>query len=110
MINIGNIILKIAREKELSVHQLAKKLNISPSSFYTNIRNNDMKISRLQQLSELLNHDLFQYFPIRQQTQSTELTALREENQQLRTQNQTLQRENQLVSDIRQLLKSQKNP
>lgn len=106
MIDIGRIIIQKAHEQSLSIAKLAATINLTTQALYKIIHREDLKVSRLLQLSHALNHDLFQYYRTTPQSQSPEHIALKAENKQLKQQLETLQRENTLLHDFVQLLKS----
>lgn len=107
MNNISKAVIQQAKQQGISLAQLARMTNLTPAGFYKMINKDDFKVSRVIQLSRLLNYDLFQHIRTTPVNQSPEIKALQSENKQLKQQLQTLQRENSLLTDFVQVLKSQ---
>lgn len=61
MIDIGKIIIQQSREQGISIAKLAAKVNLTTQALYKILHRRDLKISRLLQLSQALNHNLLQY-------------------------------------------------
>ena len=62
MLQIGKIILNKIKETNQTPAAIARKMQISRTGLYTMLATNDFKLSRLQQLSQELNHNFFQYY------------------------------------------------
>jgi IS30 family transposase len=107
MTDIGKIVMQQAYEQHISIAQIAKQLNMAPSSLYRILQRKDLKISHILQLSQALNHNLLQYYQSTPSSPPEELKNLQHENQQLKQQLQTLQRENNLLTDFVEVLKVQ---
>ena len=107
MVNIGNIIIQKAREQGTSIEKLAPKLNLTKQGLYKILHRDDIKISRILQLSQALNHDFLQYYRTGPVSLPEDYHQLKHENKQLKQTIETLQRENNLLNDFVQVLKSQ---
>lgn len=73
MVHIGKIIEQKLREKRYPITDFAKKINTDRSNVYNIFRRNTIDTGLLQKISEILEHDFFQYF-ISEQTKKDFLT------------------------------------
>ncbi len=106
MKNIGNIIKDYCYSNKISISSLAKKLNISPQALYRILNSNNMHLSRLNQISNAINHNFYQYF-IHESDKSAKQTAqIIEENNFLKNKNSLLEQENKYLKEINEILKS----
>ena len=106
MYNIKDKIKEIAHQQGMSLPQLARKLNMTRDGLYKILRTNDLKTSRLLQISRVLNHNFFKYyFPIEKSNQPDRAELLIE-NKILQNQIELLQLENKQQKELINLLKS----
>jgi hypothetical protein len=83
---IGQLILDTCRRKQVPVATLAANLHMRPESLYTQLKKDDIKISRLRAISQVLNHNFFEdYYPSTQHP-GDDPTPLYTENQRLKHQ------------------------
>jgi hypothetical protein len=61
-VNIGEIIKKVAEEKDLSASAIARKINKTRQAVQAMYRRPNINSSDLQKLSEVLNYDFFKHF------------------------------------------------
>lgn len=61
-IHIGKIIESVAREKNMGATRLGKLMNTSRENIYDIYRRETIDTAKLQQLTEILEHDFFQHF------------------------------------------------
>jgi len=105
MINISNIIKKHCKQNDVPLYKLASMLNLSHVALYSTLNKNDMRLSRLNQISKVLNHNFFQYFTDQTANSAPQNKKLLEENKQLSTRNAHLSKENNYLNEIIILLK-----
>jgi len=106
MIQIGNIIKQKCYERKISIYKLAKMIGISPPSLYNLLRSNNMRLTRLNEISKALDHNFFQYFIHGSDKSARQTTQIIEENNFLKNKNTLLEQENKYLKEINELLKS----
>ncbi len=106
MIQIGNIIKQQCYERKISIYKLAKMLRISPPSLYSLLNSNNMRLSRLNEISKAVNHNFFQYFIPDTDKSAKQTQQIIEENRFLKNKNSLLEQENKYLKEINELLKS----
>ncbi|MEZ5195246.1 MAG: hypothetical protein R2764_02225 [Bacteroidales bacterium] len=108
MNNISKVVIQQARQQGISLARLARMANLTTAGFYKMINKDDFKVSRVIQLSRLLNYDLLQHIRTTPTSQLPEFIELKHENKQLKQTIETLRDKNNLLTDFVQVLKSQK--
>lgn len=106
MINIGQIIKNHCRQRGTSIKQLATNLNLNHVTFYSNLKKNDMPISRLYAISRFLNHNFFTYFTDNTTPTQEQLLKMSTENRELTAKVASLQKEVTYLQEINALLKA----
>ncbi|HPE57224.1 MAG TPA: hypothetical protein PK904_12535 [Bacteroidales bacterium] len=105
MLQIGKIILNKIKETNQTPAAIARKMQISRTGLYTMLATNDFKLSRLQQLSQELNHNFFQYYIPTNQPDQTAIKELQTQKNILQLQNEYLQKENAHLREMLNFLK-----
>jgi len=82
-VHIGYIIRDYCYRQETSIYNLASQIHLSPQSVYQYLKNNDLMVSRLFQISQVLNHNFFAYFVNPEGPDNDSLSKLTAENKQL---------------------------
>jgi transcriptional regulator with XRE-family HTH domain len=59
---IGQVISDYCRQQEIPISYLASQIHLSPQSVYQYLKNNDLMVSRLFQISQALNYNFFAYY------------------------------------------------
>ena len=110
MINIGTVIINYSKKNNIPISKLASMLHMTPAGLYRTLNQNNMKLSRLGQISKALNHNFFEYFttPIGQKEKDNH--KLKQENEKLAFKLTHLQTENTYLKEINELLKAKHLP
>jgi transcriptional regulator with XRE-family HTH domain len=104
MVNIGEIIRDYCKTDKTSVYDLAKLLNLTPTTLYRSLRRNSLTIDRLQQISRALNHNFFIHFIENSASSEEQLLKLTTENKELTAKVASLQKEITYLQEIISLL------
>lgn len=66
VIHMGSIVRKVALEKGVTFASIAKKIDIGATAMTAVFKKPHIDSGRLKQLSEILDHDFFQYYTTNQ--------------------------------------------
>lgn len=61
-LHIGKIIKEVAKKKGISQATLARRINTTPQNIQSISKRQTIDTGMLQKISEVLNHDFFQYY------------------------------------------------
>ncbi|MEZ5084044.1 MAG: helix-turn-helix transcriptional regulator [Bacteroidales bacterium] len=106
MVPINEIIKKHAKKTGYPVSKLASALGISTQALYQILKTPNITTSRLQQISQALNHNFFQYYITQSTNPLTDPIHLQHEIDRLTTKVAHLQQEITYLKEINQLLKA----
>ncbi len=107
MVVIGKIIEKILREKRIPITEFAKKINTNRNNVYHIFNRKTLDTGLLARISEILEHDFFQYY-ISEQTakaivsEKSNLYLVNSELQKLKKENDAFKAE---IAELRGRLK-----
>lgn len=62
MVHIGKKIEEVFNQSGMKLGHFAKALNTVPRNIYMIFQKDDLKMSQLEKISQVLNHDFLQYF------------------------------------------------
>jgi hypothetical protein len=108
MVDIGSIIKDYCRQNGISLNALARQLDYYPTTLYRSLASGDMPLSRLDQISQALNHNFFIYFVQQSGSSEEQLLKLSTENRELTSKVASLQKEVAYLQEINTLLKINK--
>jgi hypothetical protein len=106
---IGQVISDYCKQQEIPITSLATDIHLSPQSVYQYLKSNDLKVSRLYQISEVLNHNFFAYYVFPWGPEDNTLTRLTAENKQLQAKIASQAKEILYLQEIVALYKASKS-
>jgi hypothetical protein len=62
MVHIGKKIEEVFNKSGMKLAHFAKALNTVPRNIYLIFQKDDLKMSQLEKISQILNHDFLQYY------------------------------------------------
>lgn len=110
MVAINEIIKTYATDKSIPLKRVASGMGITKQALYKMLNSPDIKVFRIRQISQALNHNFFQYYVSSSDFDKTDDKQLEKEIKELTQKVEQLQQEITYLKEINQLLKAQSTP